>query len=62
MDQVLLEVRDSTLDPPRRPEVPQACHPLIQALMQVQHQGLKPPMKRACQKYYFSSKFKLYIG
>ncbi len=35
MDQVLLEVRDSTLDPPRRPEVPQACNPLIQALMQV---------------------------
>ncbi len=40
MEQVLLEVRDSTIDPPRRPEVPQACHPLIQALMQVQHQVL----------------------
>jgi hypothetical protein len=57
MEQVLLEVRDSTLDPPRRPEVPQACHPLIQALMQVQHQVLT----RAFQKHYFSSKFKSYI-
>ncbi len=35
VDKLLLEVRDPTLDPPRRPVVPQTCHPLVQALMQV---------------------------
>ncbi len=35
VDQMLLEVRDPTIDPPRRPEVPLTCHPLTQALMQV---------------------------